>query len=96
MKLTSTRIDRTLSQFDAQAVPEGHPVIHQLNHLFGDHTFFIDENGLNIIEPAETAGEKVETGQVIKLASWTDETRSTLAPHEREPTDVVVVLGEAA
>lgn len=96
MKLTPNHIDRTLSQIDAQPVPENHPVIVQFNRLFGDHTFFIDRDGLSIIEPSEFGEGDLETGRVIKLASWTDETRSTLAPHEREATEVVVVLGKAA
>lgn len=96
MKLTSARIDRTLSQFDAQPIPDNHPVMEQFHRLFGDHTFFIDHNGLNIIEPSEAPQGHLETGRVIKLASWTDDTRSTLAPHERESTEVVVVLGRAA
>lgn len=96
MKLTSTHIDRTLSQFDAQPIPDNHPAMQQLNRLFGDHTFFVDSNGLNIIEPSEPMEGNLETGQVVKLASWTDDSRATLAPHEREFTDVVVVLGKAA
>jgi hypothetical protein len=96
MKLNSTHLDRTLSQIDAQPIPENHPVIPQFNHLFGEHTFFIDGNGLAIIEPGEPQEGDLETGRVIKLASWTDDTRSTLAPHERQATDVVVVLGRAA
>jgi len=32
-------------------------------------------------------------GSVVKLANWTDERRTTLAPHPPEPTEVVVELG---
>ena len=42
MKLTSTQIERTIGQFEAQAIPEDHPVVPQLNDLFGEHTFFLD------------------------------------------------------
>ena len=52
MKLNTATAERTQSQFDAQAIPENHPVVHQLNSLFGDHTFFLDAQGLNIVEPA--------------------------------------------
>ena len=55
MKLTSAQIERTLSQFEAQALPEGHPLVPRLSELFGDHTFFLDSNGLNIIEPTVVA-----------------------------------------
>ena len=45
--------ERTLSQFDAQALPEDHPSLPELNRLFGEHTFFVDEIGLNIVVPVE-------------------------------------------
>jgi len=96
MKLTSDRIDQTLMQFDAQPVPENHPAVPQLSNLFGEHTFFLDQDGLNIVEVAEPVENGVETGRVVKLASWVDENRSKLAPHDPAVTDIVVVLGRAA
>ena len=94
MKLTSTLIEQTLTQFEAQVIPDGHPALRQLNELFGDHTFFLDRNGLNIVEPVKSVEEEdVETGQVINLATWNSEDPPSLAPHEPEPTEVVVVLG---
>jgi hypothetical protein len=93
MKLTPTQVERTLSQFEAQPVPEDHPAAAQLNELFGDHTFFLDRNGLNIVEPAEPAEAGVQAGRVVNLAYWTDEKLTRLAPHEPEPTDAVVELG---
>jgi hypothetical protein len=92
MRLTSTQVERTLRQFDAQPIPDNHPALEQLNRLFGDHTFFLDSNGLNIVEPAEPQAG-VEAGKVVNLASWSDPNLTTLAPHEPESTDVVVALG---
>ena len=92
MKLSSALIEKTLTQFEAQAIPDNHPVASQLNSLFGDHTFFLDANGLNIVEPAHTENSGQKTAQVIKLAAWQDEKHNSLAPHEPEATDVVVVL----
>ena len=91
MRLSSARVERTLSQVPAQAIPENHPVVPQLSKIFGDHTFFVDNSGLLIVEPAESPG--APQGQVIKLATWSDANRTSLAPHEPEATDVVVVLG---
>jgi hypothetical protein len=93
MKLTSAQVERTLSQFDAQAIPENHPVLPQLNRLFGEHTFFLDGNGLNIVEPAESAQAGVEAGKVVNVANWSDANLTSLAPHEPESTDIVVALG---
>lgn len=92
MKLNSALVERTLNQFDAQAIPENHPVVDQLNSLFGDHTFFLDGSGLNIVEPAGENETGAQTAQVVKLAEWKDANRSSLVPHEPEPTEVVVVL----
>ena len=96
MKLTPARIERTLSQYDARAVPDSHPVMQEFNSLFGEHTFFVDQTGLCIVEPIAAPESGIEAGRVVKLASWIDDTRSRLAPHEREVTDVVVVLDKAA
>ena len=72
MKLNSALVERTLTQFDAQAIPENHPVVHQLNSLFGDHTFFLDANGLNIVEPTAEGNSDAPTANVVKLADHMD------------------------
>jgi hypothetical protein len=93
MKLTSAQVERTLGQFEAEAIPDDHPVVPQLNDLFGEHTFFLDRNGLNIVEPADAVGTAVQSAKVVNLASWSDANPSGLELHEPEPTDVVVTLG---
>lgn len=93
MRLSSELVERTVSQIGAQAIPDNHPAVPQLNSLFGDHTFFLDGDGLHIVEPVESTPAGARAGKIVKLASWGDETRTSLAPHEPEPTDVVVVLG---
>ena len=92
MRLTSAQVERTLSQFDAQAIPEDHPVMAQLSDLFGDHTFFLNPNGLNVVEPVDLAAD-TDTGKVVNLADWTDESLTRLAPHPPLVTEIVVVLG---
>jgi hypothetical protein len=93
MKLSSPLVARTLSQFEAQAIPETHPAVPQLNSAFGDHTFFLDDNGLSIVEPAEPTEGGTPAGKVVKLATWKDDNHTSLRPHEPEPTDLVVELG---
>ncbi|MPZ55921.1 MAG: hypothetical protein GEU91_05340 [Rhizobiales bacterium] len=92
MKLTSALVARTLDQIEAQAIPDNHPAVPQLNSLFGDHTFFLDGSGLNIVEPAGSTNSGAQTAQVVKLADWKDANRTSLVPHDPEPTDVVIVL----
>ena len=62
--------------------------------IFG--TFFLDSNGLNIVEPAEPPRDGVQAGRVIELAHWTDARPPKLVPHDPEPTDLVIELEGAA
>jgi hypothetical protein len=87
MKLTSAQVEQTLNQFQAEPIPEHHPVIAQLSRLFGEHTFFLDGNGLNIVEPQDD-----NEGPVINLATWTDADQTSLTPHPPEATEVKVKL----
>lgn len=94
MKLNSALVERTLNQYEAQAIPENHPVVPQLSSLFGDHTFFLNANGLSIVEPTGTTDSGAQTAQVVKVAEWNDANRTSLIPHEPEPMDVTVVLDQ--
>lgn len=95
MKLSPQAVEQTLSQFEAQALPETHPAVVQLNQLFGEHTYFLDGNGLHIVEPAQETDAGTQKGVVVKLASWSDSSRTSLAPHPPESTDLVIVLKAA-
>jgi hypothetical protein len=93
MKLTSAQVERTINQFEAQALPDSHPAVPQLSEMFGDHTFLLDSNGLNILEPADEAPrERVQAARVINLANWSDENLTRLSPHEPEPTGAIIEL----
>lgn len=92
MKLNAALTERALDQIDAQAIPEDHPAVAQLNSIFGDHTFFLDTEGLHIVEPSGANNSGTQTAQVIKLAEWKDANRNSLVPHEPRPTEVKVVL----
>lgn len=93
MKLNTELVERTITQLDADPVPERHPVMPQLSQAFGDHTFFVDTDGLHIVEPGEPNERGEQTGQVMQIARWNDENRTSLSPQPAEPTGVVVVLG---
>jgi hypothetical protein len=95
MKLNAMQLKQTLNQMDAQVLPEDHPAVGQLNNLFGEHTFFLDDSGLKVLEPAETANPQAETGEVVSLADWSDASLTSLRPHEPETTGVVVVFRES-
>jgi len=97
MKMNSSQIERTLhtlnaAALNAEAVPAEHPMMSQLERLFGDHTYFLDSRGLNIVEPVEAGHADGRLGVVVNLASWTDGKAESLQPHQPEPTETVVDL----
>jgi hypothetical protein len=91
MKLSSAEVELTLTQFEAQVIPDDHPLVPKLNELFGDHTFFLNGDGLNVVELNESTRAGVPMGTVVNLANW-DTRLTSLSPHEPEPTEVVVIL----
>ena len=92
MKIDSAQIERTLDQFEGELVPEDSPVLPQLKQIFGDHTYFLDQSGLNIVEPAETDHKDVRRGVVVNIADWADRGSQSLAPHAPEKTGLVVLF----
>jgi len=93
MKLSALQADRVLQQVDCQVIPPRHTITPQLRQAFGDHTFFLDAQGLSIVEPASPDRQ---VGNIVKLATWSDESHTTLAPTGPEPTPVAVRLGPTA
>jgi len=92
MKLNSAQIDKTLHQFDAEPIPADHPAVAKLQWLFGEHTYFLNSEGLNIVEPVEDEQNKGRRGVVVNLANWIDERAESLKPHKPVPTELVVDL----
>ena len=102
MRLSATLVKQTLDQLEEQntfedvyAIPEDNPTAARLTEVFGDHTFFVDRDGLHIVEALETQGsDRGPVGKVVKLARWKDKECTTLAPQKPVATDVIVLLGE--
>ena len=98
MKLNTAQVARTIDQLQVEALPEDHPLVPQLNRIFGDHTYFLDGSGLNILGsaaaalevPASTVGE---VGVLVNVANWTDSNPPKLEVHEPEVTNTTVALG---
>lgn len=104
MKLSASEVARTERQLQIDVLPDDHPLMPKLNHLFGDHTYFLDGNGLNIVmhatealdEALEAPASKLNMGQVgvvVNLAYWTDSDPPGLEAHEPELTNSTVALG---
>ena len=97
MKLNSAQVEKTVNQLQAQALPDNHPLIPQLNRLYGDHTYFLNGDGLNIVEPADKAldiptKQVSAMGVVFNVAYWTDSNPPKLEAHEPEITENTVSL----
>ena len=93
MRLNTTQIEQTLSQFPAEPIPADHPAVAKLESVFGEHTFFLDGNGLNIVEPVEAEEDGGGPSCVVlNVASWADASGQALQPHEPESTDRTVFL----
>jgi hypothetical protein len=96
MRLTPPQIEQTATQLEAKPVPENSKMAPDLERWFGDHTFFLSETGLLFLEPADAAEDGGESGRVVKVAVWTDQQRTALAPHDPEPPEIVIEFDQAA
>ena len=83
-------------QLGFQSIPDSHDVTTDLRAVFGDHTFFLNENGLHILEALEDAATEEADAGVVRLASWADDSKSALAPHEPLATEEFLKVGEEA
>ena len=92
MKLNTAQIEQTLAQFEAEPIPADHPATSKLESLFGEHTFFLDGNGLNILEPVEKEEADNPSCVVMNVASWADANATSLQPHDPEATELTVFL----
>jgi hypothetical protein len=87
MKMNSAQIEQTLAQFEAEAIPVDHPMMVQLTRMFGDHTYFLDDSGLNIVEPVHDGESDGALGMVVNVATWIDPAAASLQPHAPEATE---------
>ena len=96
MKLTAKQIEIVEQNTGLQPIPEDNPAMTQLKENFGDHTFYLDERGLYVLEaPAQSEGEGKGNADdqshatAVQVASWADDQKTALQPHEPVATDAV-------
>src|ERR1041385_9449401 len=92
MRLSPARVEQALTQFEAHVIPDDHPSMPKIKGLWGDHTFFLAPNGLNRVEPVDGGDAGTEVAAVVNLATWTDDSATSLAPHAPQATEVLVEL----
>ena len=94
MKLNSAQVQQTLRQMNAQVVPDSHPAVTQLSDVFGEHTFFLDNSGLKVLEPSDVPQTDGQSSEVVSLADWSDSTLTSLSPHPPVLTGTIIVFRE--
>jgi hypothetical protein len=89
MKLNSAQIEQTLSQIEAQVIPDDHPMVPKLNE-FVRRPYVLPQQ--RRIECCRAGRDGRAGGTMVNLANWTDAHLTSLAPHEPEPTEIIVML----
>lgn len=89
MRLSELQMQRVQEETGASVVPEDNPSMPALKQNFGDHTFFLDADGLHIWESvAENPDDKAKLVGV-RIASWSSDEKKSLVPHEPAPSQVL-------
>ena len=88
MRLDDAQKRNVEEQLGVAALPEEHPVMSDLKEIFGDHTFFLDAAGLNIVEPNQSS--ESSNGSLVRVASWANDERTELRGQEPEVLSTTV------
>lgn len=89
MKLSSEQVKRVEQRIDGQVVPDSHLLSPELQREFGDHTFFLNPDGLTIVERSPVDRQ---VGEVVRIAGWTNSAHTELEPDVPEPMPVAIQL----
>lgn len=92
MKLTLQQIEKIREQTGMDPIPQTESVIEVLKGHFGDHTYYFDEEGLRIWESISAEESPTEKLQAYRIASWVDQARGSLTPHDPVPTGMTIEL----
>ena len=93
MKLNTVQVEAIEAQTGAIPIPHDNPANEALINVFGEHTFYADQNGLHVLETV--AVEETTTGEhaeVIQIAEWANDDKSELQPIEPRRTGAVFGL----
>lgn len=90
MKLTADQLESAHAALGVNPIPDDNPAMEELKAAFGDHTFYLSENGLLIFEPDPDPKTSLNTARLMVAAAWADEEKSSLAAVELQPTNIVV------
>ena len=89
MRLSNAQVRDVLHQVDARVLAADHPVVPQLEAIFGLHTFFLQEEGLLVVERGEIPSPEGDPAFVVKVAHWADPAHTSLEPQPAEVAGAV-------
>ena len=98
MKLTTDQTVAVQRQTGADPLPEDNPTMGQLREIFGEHTFYVAEQGLVVPEttPEPAAPEAADDAvEFMLVAVWAGEDKQSLQPIEPQPTGIKLELATA-
>lgn len=85
MKLTEAQIAIVRREANVEPIPADHGFAADLAQRFGDHTFYLGNGGLYILEPFGLPVPDAEPAVFVRVAAWVDSSHSQLKtiPPER-------------
>lgn len=94
MKLTSEQVGAIERQTGAIPIPEDNDANEALTNVFGEHTFYADQNGLHVLEPVNIEEQDGDHAEVIQIAEWANDSKDELQPIEPQRTGAVLGLDD--
>lgn len=98
MKLTEDQVTKVRDQTGLDPYPEDHPSAEALKEHLGEHTFYLDPNGLYVWEEIQAADAGGRSLAAIQLGEWhekEDDGQRVIRLVEPKPTEAVVDLTDA-
>lgn len=96
MRLSNAQVRDALRQMNAQLVPSDHPIVPQLEQVFGLHTFFLKPEGLHVVERGGLPSPDGDPAFLVKIADWADDRHTLLAPQRYEVAGAIDIGPEIA
>lgn len=87
MKLDDRQLAHVREQINADPLEDTHPAMGTLIKGFGDHTFYVDPNGIYIFLPSDQNDHQLV---LVQIAGVDENDPEQMAPIEPQLTSIVV------
>jgi hypothetical protein len=91
MKLNDEQISQVQEQTGATPISDANPALEQIKSQFGDHTFYLSDQGLIVWEPVDDDAQPLDIA-AIQVAAWSDEDKNSMTVHEPRATSLILRL----